>query len=584
MRIVLPCLGFGALLGVCLGTAAVRAQITNPTYAILTLEHYQAYYAFSMLGEQLDSLARLGALAAALIITSFVLWAAGVCGLTRYINFSRQGEQFSLPWDALSVCSMVCLGLIWQVGWLAALAADLRNHPFTVGHGLFLSGLVLVPALLLRGLRAQVREHRVLRWPLGGLLLTGTSLALMAFNLIQQLAENEFLVPPMLSTHYGPWGVMGWNVTCCACLGLACGVLMLGLAPEAEAEPDTLQPTPPGNRYKALALGCLFSVVLVASYPLYLQPRYQVGQSLLDACPDLNPDLPIPGRTVVWLDGLDPAHHLPEQRGWPAQPNLDLIQRWITESPTPSALTRPAAKLLGNEALWQWRPAAALDWLEVHRRRQSYSNLNRVFLAALASSKPDPKLFHHLEALTNRDRFAWPGPGSRLELAAQLRRYGHDQEAAQWEEEAQTLGADLLSPNSSPLPGGSISGRLTLDGEPLVGARVALFYGRDSEELRARTRQHVEGEAELVSTQLTPGYYQYIDFQRLLNFYAVDITDSEGRFLFEDAEPGLYRLGVRLARPAELAQSGQMAELQPGEELDLGTFKLISPVGYSKLP
>lgn len=575
MKIVTQCACFFALLGLCLGAPIERAQLANPTYAIVTLEHYQAYFGFAMLGPHLDTLARLGALAAALVCTSFVMWSAGVTGLKRYLAYSQRGERFSPPWKVLGICSTFSLGLIWQFGWSAALWAEMLTHAFGWGHHLLMLALPAVPMFCWARLDVRVPEHRLLRWPLGCLALLGLGLAMQGVQLANQVGLRNFPVPPMVSTHYGPWGMMGWTLGICTCLGLACGVLLLGLAPHPEAEPDSLQPLVKKNFLRAAVLGLVLSVTLLACYPFYLMPRYQVGMSLEDVRQELRQG-ELPGRTVVWLDRHDPAHTLQPRQSWATPDNLSSLQDWITTAPTPSALTRPAAKLLGDHALWQWRPQAALDWLEVHRRRQKFSNLNRAFLAVVAESKPDPRTVHHLDALLNRERFAWPGPGSRLELAAQLRRYGRNEEAQLWEDEAGELGADLLPAPPLPQVPGDLSGRLTLQGEPLAGVRIAIFRGQDKSELLARTREHILGEAALVENGLKPQYYQYIDFQRLRNFYSVQTTDSEGRFLFEDAEPGLYRLAVRLSQSHSYGGSSELVQLKEGQSLELPEIKLVA--------
>ena len=51
MRAWLKWLAFFILLGFCFGAAALRAQIVNPTYAVLNLNHYRAYYGFDPWGE-----------------------------------------------------------------------------------------------------------------------------------------------------------------------------------------------------------------------------------------------------------------------------------------------------------------------------------------------------------------------------------------------------------------------------------------------------------------------------------------------------------------------------------------------------
>lgn len=92
----------------------------------------------------------------------------------------------------------------------------------------------------------------------------------------------------------------------------------------------------------------------------------------------------------------------------------------------------------------------------------------------------------------------------------------------------------------------------------------------------ARTRLHVEGEAALIGqpSAFRPSYYAYPDLARLCDFYAVESTDEQGRFLFEPVDSGLYRLAVRLPAPASLAGSGGLVELEVGQDRDLGLFRL----------
>ena len=163
-----------------------------------------------------------------------------------------------------------------------------------------------------------------------------------------------------------------------------------------------------------------------------------------------------------------------------------------------------------------------------------------------------------------------------MELAAQLKRYGRNEEAAVWRNSAQQLGGENLHIAEAQTASGTIRGHLLLDGHPLTGVPVALFRGTDKDELLNRTRAHVQSEQKLLEQNWSPTYYQYLDFQKLKNFYAVDITDEQGYFLFEAAETGLFRLAVRLQSKAKLENTGNLINLADGAEIDLGKMELES--------
>ena len=74
----------------------------------------------------------------------------------------------------------------------------------------------------------------------------------------------------------------------------------------------------------------------------------------------------------------------------------------------------------------------------------------------------------------------------------------------------------------------------------------------------------------------SPTYYQYLDYQKLLNFYATGTTDSEGRISFDGVEPGLYRLAVRLDKAAELATQAPLLKISEGQDLDAGLYELTT--------
>lgn len=572
MMIVLRCILYALVLGVCLGTSAIKAQIVNPTYAILTLEHYRAYFSFYMLGTHLASFARLGVLAGALVGLQFLLSTSSSLGLDRFVRYSANGEQFSWPWRALACCSSFVLGLMFQLGLLLVIACDLMTQALQWYHFALLSGLVLIPILMAAKLDSDVPEHRVLRMSIVGLVLSGILLGTQTADVLVQLPRKSYLVVPLLSTHYGPWGILGWVIGLAACIGVAVGVALLGLTPLKNAEPDTLEPVERKNFATAAALGLGLTIFLLALYPLYFVPRYQIG---LDLSKVLNLQRGrVQGRTVVFLDHYDKPHTVPALETLSIPKNLEHLSQWLTTAPAPSALTRPAGKILADQALWQWRPHDALDWLEVHRRRLRFSNLNRAFLVALLRAKPSPKLVHHLDALTNKNRFAWPGPGSRLEISHLLRRYGRIAEAKKWARTAEQLGGEHLPQFSEPQSPSVLQGRLLLDGSPLAGVPVAIFRGDEPEELLQRTRKHIESDARLLEQNWYPTYYQYLDFEKLLNFYAVDKTDALGRFLFEDVEPGLYRVAVRLEHKARLTTSGELVKITPGVNIVLDTLQL----------
>jgi hypothetical protein len=572
VNVLIRCIAYSIVLGVCLGTAAIRAQIVNPTYAILTLEHYRAYYSFYMLGGKLDDFACLGVLAAALVGLHFLIVTARSLGLAKFVRYSERGERFSWPWQALAFCSTLVVGGLFQMGLLLVVGCDLVNQPLSWYHKLSLIGLIAVPFLAGLRLRRAVPEHRLLLKSIGILVFSGLVLAVQCGQILYQLPRLELLVIPFLSTHYGPWGILLWVVGLSVCLGLACGVALLGITPREFAEPDSLEPVERKNFAISLVLAVALATGLLSLYPVYLVPRFQIGQDFRDTL-QLEKGQ-IPGRTVVFLDRFDPPHTLGPFETWSTPDNLEELQDWFVTSPTPSALTRPASKILADYSLWLWRPEDALDWLEVHRRRLRYSNLNRAFLVSLSTLKPDPTIVHHLDSLLNPERFAWPGPGSRLELAQVLLRYGRAAEAGSWSDSARALGSELLETPPHPPGGGTVKGRLLLDGKPLSGVRVALFLGENQDELLARTRQHISSEQALIEQTWRPTYYQYLDFQKLLDFYAVGKTDSQGRFLFEGVEPGVLRLAVRLPREAKLSTPADLVVLDEGAELDVGTYRL----------
>lgn len=574
MNVLLRCIAYSIVLGVCLGTAAIRAQIVNPTYAILTLDHYRAYYSFYMLGDKLDDFARLGVLAAALVGIHFLIVTARSLGLPKLVRYSEGGERFSWPWQALAFCSTLVVGGLFQVGLLLLVGCDLVNQPLGWYHKTSLVGLIVVPLLAGLRLRRAVPEHKLLLKSIGILVLSGLVLAVQCGQVLYQLPRTDFLVVPFLSTHYGPWGILLWVIGLAFCLGLACGVALLGITPRASAEPDSLNPVERKNFALSLTLALALAIGLLSLYPVYLVPRYQIGQDFRDLL-QLEKGT-IPGRTVVFLDSFDPPHILGPSETWSTPDNLAKLQDWFVTAPTPSALTRPASKILADYSLWLWRPEDALDWLEVHRRRLRFSNLNRAFLVSLSTLKPDPAIVHHLDSLINQERFAWPGPGSRLELAQVLERYGRVGEAAAWTDSARPLGSELLETPPTPPSAGAVKGRLLLDGKPLAGARVALFLGKDRDELLASTRRHIGSEQALIEQAWRPTYYQYLDFRKLLDFYAVGDTDAQGRFLFEGVEPGILRLAVRLPGEAQLGTSADLVVLDEGAELDVGTFQLRS--------
>lgn len=561
------------LIALCLGATALRSQIVNPTFAILTLEQYRDYYSFYLLNEHLDAFARLGVLAALLLLSAGLLAMARDLRLDHFLHYSRRGERFSWPWQANAFCSVLVLGLIWQFGLLLILCADLVSQDFSGLHLVGLTCLSLVPLLGVPLLSAQVPEHKLLRWPLGGFALTGVLLGSQVLNLARQLDHSQFAIPPLLSTHYGPWGLLALIGLLGCCLGLAVGATLLALQPDPQAEPDSLNPRERRKTLAALALGTTLSLTLLSLYPGYLVPRYQVGQDLRDVL-DLVQGR-ASGRTVIFLDQYDEPHTLEDFDTWSSATNLQALETWMVNSPRPSALTRPAGKILSDTALWNWRPDDALDWLEVHRRRLVYSNLNQAFLQAVEAAKPGPRAMKHLDALLDRDRFAWPGAGSRLKLAQQLRRYGRGEEAEIWEAEAAKLTQNLQVQKQLP-PTGVIRGRLFLDGEPAENLPVALFRGQEAEELLQRTRTHIALEESLHKQHWRPTYYQYVDFQRLTNFYAVDTTDADGFFLFEDVEEGLFRLAVRCPQVATFSDDGGLLELRKDEEVDLGSLQLSS--------
>ena len=166
MKTLLKSIFCFSLLGLCFGATALRAQITNPTFAILNLEHYRAYYSFYMLGEQLDSFARLGVLAGILVLTSFIISVTDDLGLRKFLSYSKRGERFSWPWRTLSMCSVLVVGLLWQIGMFVAISVDLVNHDLRIMHHLLLAGLSLIPILCLSSLKTSLKEHRLFRWPL----------------------------------------------------------------------------------------------------------------------------------------------------------------------------------------------------------------------------------------------------------------------------------------------------------------------------------------------------------------------------------------------------------------------------------
>lgn len=572
MRRILKTSAIFAMFGLALSTAAIRAQIANPTYAVLSLQAYRAYYPFYMLGEDLDELARFGVLTALLVVSAWALWAARAVGLGRYIDYSRHGETFSWPWRAVMALAVVVLGGLTQAGIVVSLGADLMSRMPGWPHLALLFLIAFGPALAMLVLDRRIPEHRGLIPSLVLLFITGLSASFFVVDVAGQVGGRDFLISPLVSTYYGPWGMLGWVTGLFGMLGTAVGLMLMGLTPREDAEPDCLSPIPRQRLLAVAGTGSLLGLGLLASYPLYLVPRYQIGQDLREVL-DMRMQV-VPGRTVVFLDSFSPPHTIEPFASWSTPDNLAKVRAWVVKAPMPSALARPAAQGLGDQALWQWRPDEAMDWLEVQRRGQLFSNLNRVFLQVLQSTKPSAAYSKHLEALTDADRFAWPGPGSRLEIAAQLRRYGRQDEAAGWLAEARELGSDSLPPAPASAPVGSLRGRLLLDGKPLAGVRVALFYGSSVQELLRRSDEHVQGEQQLMRREWRPTYYQYLDLFRLQDFYAVETTDASGQFLFDSVDGGLYRLAVRLPGKAFLKNGGGLVTLDDGGELELGDYDL----------
>ena len=163
MRVVLRCALYALVIGLCLGAGVIRAQIENPTYAVLSLEQYRAYYSFYMLGEGLSRFAGLGVWAAALVGLNFLFSTSRSLGLAKYLRYSEKGESFSWPWRALAFCSTFVLGVMWQAGSLLIVGCDLINRPLGWYHYLLISGLILIPIFGLYRLKAEVEEHRILR-------------------------------------------------------------------------------------------------------------------------------------------------------------------------------------------------------------------------------------------------------------------------------------------------------------------------------------------------------------------------------------------------------------------------------------
>ena len=574
MRTLFQCALFFSLIGASLGTTAIQAQITNPTFAILSLEQYRDYYSFFMLGSRLEWLSRLGHIAALLVAASFTHWAVQSCALDRYLSYSARGERFSWSWRTLSGCAVAAIGLLAQAFGFAILAADLVGHSLSWYHLVLLVFLVTCPLQCIALLNREVPEHRVLMWPLGFLALVALGVSVSLIDVAWQVEGRVFAIPPLVSTYFGPWGVLGWAVLLFGFLGLASGSVLLGLKPRPDCEPSHLSPLDARNLRISSLVSMSLAVFVLASYPLYFVPRYQVSQSLQKIL-KVETSM-VPGRTVVWLDSHDPAHSIPAFETLSTPANLSLVEAWIVSAPSPSALTRPAAKILADQEIWMWRPEAALDWLELHRRRQTYSNLNRAILEVVDRTKPSPKKAKYLDSLLNRDRCAWPGPGSRMELAKQLRRYSRSAEAQKWVAEAGDLGANLLDLSTEVPATGVIRGRLQLDGQALPGAKIALFRGEEAQELLERSRRHVKGEQQLLQQDWIPRHYQYLDLDRLCNLYSVETTDHQGYFRFDDAEVGLYRLAVRLPEPAEFERNTGLISLIDGGDVDLGTLEMNS--------
>lgn len=411
-----------AMFGLGLSTAAIRAQISNPTYAVLSLQAYRAYYPFYLLGADLDELARFGALTSLLVLTAWAGWTVRSVGLARYLDYSRRGEFYSWPWRAVMALSVLVLGGLFQMGVCATVVADLMSHEPAWAHLCLLALMTLAPALGMVSLERNVAEHRCLLPPLAILVASGLVGGFSLLDLAAQVGARDFLIPPLVSTYYGPWGILGWVSGLFVLLGTAVGLMMTGISPGEDVEPDSLSPIPRKRLLAVAALGGALSLVLLASYPLYLVPRFQIGQDLRDLL-HMSPEV-VPGRTIVFLDSDSPPHTVEAFSSWSTSSNLSKVRDWLATAPIPSALARPAAQGLGDQALWQWRPEEALDWLEVQRRGQHYSNLNRLFLEVLRSSMPSGAYSKHLDNLTDASRFAWPGPGSHLEIAVLLRRYG----------------------------------------------------------------------------------------------------------------------------------------------------------------
>ena len=575
MRTIWNSLLHFCLLGVCFGSIVVSAQIQNPTYAILSLSQYRAYFGFYLQGGQLNDLSRFAVLCGFLILGNFLFTTLSRLGLGKFFWYSARGEVFSWPWRSLCLTSALLLGVFCQLSVLGLVACDLLMNEFGALHHMTLLSLPLVPLIAAVGTQRKVSEHKLLRGVMAFLSLNGFVWLFGSFDIIEQLEGSNFLVPPMLSTHYGPLGLLIWSVAKFACLGLTLGAVFCALEIRPDAEPDSLSPRVKGSGLRAALIFAALCILLPLAYFVHFVPRYHLGLDLRHLL-TIQEQQKVAPRTVVFLDSHDEAHHLEAQMTWSHPGALQSLKDWMMSAPSPSALTRPASKILADEALWRWQPDEALDWLEVHRRRLTHSNLNRAFLQAVELCAPSPERAKHLDALLNEERFAWPGAGSRLELATQLQRYGRDEEALTWNKSAQDLGAENLRPPEVSPSDASLQGRLFLNGVPLEGARIALFHAQEEQELLTKTRSHIASESDLLNQSWTPKHYQYLDFQKLLNFYAVGETDQEGYFLFEDLEPGLYRLAVRLPEHAQLEQQRELITLSSGEERELESYRLKS--------
>ncbi len=566
-----------AAMGLGLSCPILVILAANPGRQVLSQAQYQAYYPFFALGPHLQSLSWLGLLAAALSLACLLLYALDCFQL----RFQR---PLALPRVVLMGLQAWWLLLCAGLGWFLWTTTGALSHPYSklwpallgVVPATFAVALLLCAAGCWRYGGLKDLHALGTRWeggPGGACVLIGAAwlfwfgawlLLPDPLTLAQVARFQAFLIPPFLWTHFGPWAILGWHVAMCAWLGLALGVGTCGLAPDETG-------MVPVQRRALAALGAGLAVLALL-----------VLRAGLDWCQighDLRADLAlreetVPGRTVVWLDRPRPS-----QRSGPlvtrlAGSNLETLASWLGGARALSVQTRSAVAGLANRALWDWQPDEALKLLAVQRDRQLHSSqLNEVMIGLLQGSMPTPDREKLAREFADPERFAWLGPEPLARVGCMLARFERAG-AGSWLDSAQAL--DGQRRRLPPTPTARLRGTLTLDGQPLANARVALMRGPD-----AVIERLVDEESQLLDSEQVwrPRGRPAVSVPHLRMLYGVVSTDGEGRFEFGPLDAGTYWLLTRLegdAGDVQVEGGCGPVTVGEGESLQLGTLSLRS--------